>query len=154
MAEGGFPKSDGDILYASEVNGLFKILASDETGGTTDSTSYAKIGSCSVAASKCSAIIVMVNTTYRTYSSASDSYASTYDVRIGETGSVVSKREFKSLTPLNGGDYSNGVSMGSLQYAYEPTTDEITNGFDIEIYAKVTHGPIIAKVDSVYIIGN
>jgi len=52
MVEGTFPKSDGDVLYASEINGLdsYNISSgfSQEEGSASDSNSTKTITSASV----------------------------------------------------------------------------------------------------------
>ncbi len=56
-----------------------------------------------------------------------------FPIKIGETGSLVTKINYK---PAGGGGYYDTFCSvrGNYTFYYEPTTDEKTNGFDIEVW--------------------
>jgi len=126
-------KSSGDNLAPSE---LFKLFGVDTTGGSTTSTSYVKIGEVAVPAGKVGTYVeVTAMVTGASVDAGSATEAGTWDVRIGETGSEVSKDTFTA-----GGFGADGGGSFTINYTityyYTPTSDEKTNGFNVQIYAK------------------
>ena len=139
-AEGTFPKISGDILYASEVN-KFKndttsVKAKDLAGGSTTSTSYVQIGTCSVAAGAITSYIIgHVNLKSSLPNSANGNVGTHYDILIGTT-SLQSDEHFYGAWNSNPLYTIAGAVTNTITFYYEPTTGEKSAGFNVVVKGK------------------
>jgi hypothetical protein len=135
--------ADGEVLYGTtDLNDTFdatsRVIETDLTGGNSGGTgsygSYVKIAEVSIPANIISNY-VLINILHQ--SRVEQDGSASMDIRAGETGSVVSKQELTIASQIVGNDtYIRSIFSGNIEYYYEPTSDEKTNGFDIEIYGK------------------
>lgn len=151
---------NGENLDSADLNGNFdyiqRKLAEDTTAANTNTSSYVKIGDVSVGAGIVgNHILILVEMSANVITEASGYRIPYADIRIGETGSVVSKREqaISGYIAASEGYWTNTT----LYYYYEPTTDEKANGFDIEIYGKYTQsgtgGGTVAHYNRMIVLG-
>ena len=130
-------KSDGDVLYAKN---LFKIVASDSTGGNTTSSTWTQVGSTlSIPAGAVDdTIIIFLNATANLSDPSATSGSGSAQLKIGVASSETVK---VTWDPFHRGAYAGVGSYASTQnaslfYQYTPTSTEKSTGFNIIVEAK------------------
>jgi len=153
--------SNGTKPDADEVMGNFdlvryRIFDSTTSATSTQSTTEATLTTLSVGAGECTTL-VKIDIDYDCVSfvtGGGDSTIGRLHIYIGETGSTVLKKTFKPYG--SGQNSSGGQFQGTYIYTYLPTSDEKTNGFDIEIKGQVANSGTTggdAGYNSVYVYG-
>ena len=145
MAGKEFIAVAGTKARASDINNyMLQKVAEDDTAGSHDTSTYTLISpTISIDANNINNhIIIHLNVGGDAERETDGDDATPFiDIRIGETGSVVSKMEHEVIS-VNANPASGIVNVEirekGLVFYYAPTTDEKANGFDIEIYGKVT----------------
>ena len=130
---------DDDALPAATVNEIgMQRIAFNDTPTSTTSTSYQTFATIAIPATEVIhhimiQVTMIASLTY--VASSGDGHYSTMDILIGETGSEVSKWE-RNIAIKN---YDTGSRFyTTINYYYEPTSDEKTNGFNVLIKGKTT----------------
>ena len=111
----------------------FRRITSDSTPASTTNTSYVTLATLSIGAGVVKDHIE-IKATYKGNwqylpSSNNGSYANA-NILIGEAGSEVSKY-CQIIARKAGAVQCSGAVLSDLNFYYEPTTDEKTNGFNI-----------------------
>lgn len=162
-----FATKNGSTTNATEVADNFYLMfgrqfARDMTGGTANTSSYTQIGTTlSVSANACDDhvyVIVHLTGTWAFVTSGTADHTTQYDIRIGETGSEVSKQA-RTIPGGEGGGANHNGTMDVLDiYYYEPTTAEKSNGFNVKLYGKYTTsggtGSGTVTLVKAYVVGN
>lgn len=155
-------KITGDVLESTE---LFKLLGTDTTGGNTGESTYTQIGSVAIPALRVSSfILVRVLAKVGAHQDAGGSPGTSthsIDIRIGEAGSEASKKEFDPVVNMQADTVIVGFKdfFTALEFFYEPTSAEKTNGFNVLILGKKTDtgNPALGignvVVDDVFVVG-
>ena len=130
--------TNGTTADADEVNEnmglLFRYLGADTGTDSTTSASYVDKGSVSVGAGLVtSGIMVFYTVGWYGRNSAQGGV----DLRIGESGSEVTKYELDYFsTETDASNHSGNYT--TLFYYYTPTSGEKTNGFNVKVFLKIT----------------
>lgn len=152
-AEGEFPKTDGDVLYGSEVNAFqYKGIQQVYTGSTADVTFSAGTGSTTGTAIELDAVSSSVSK-YASYIKFTNLFRARASLGSSEQGFIDFKLEIKEI----GGSYStiydfrddstsvfaDFASSGYTTYkqmswvqGYALTSGMKTNGFQVKFTAK------------------
>jgi len=146
-------KINGDVLYATE---LFKIIASDNTGGSVNNTVVETVLSTqTISANQVgTGIIVLASVRYGGRdSTAGGNTTCVFNLKIGPTGSPTTK---KSLT-LWTGDHGVGTPLngGGALLMYYDNSQTWSAGVDVDVTATMSTAVALldAYVDSVIVIG-
>ena len=153
-AEGVFPKVDGDILYASEINDLYnnKYRLIIQNTIPVVATSLSNAGNSHVAVTDIQEMTISIpagevtryinissllyGVAYETYDTSTHAN-SNIKVRVYKTYNLVDTELISQFNWLQMPIPNSGSVAGSttIPFYYEPTQAEMDNGFDIKIEA-------------------
>jgi hypothetical protein len=142
--EGEFPKTDGDVLYASEANELHDVIKQIYTGSAFDTSQSGSIGN-DEASHELDAIsstnrdyvkIKITGTTSVSTSNSSNIATVQIKAQIKEIGgSYADIIEYKNIDKTSRA-YGSGGSHQTYEIVYELSSGMKTNGFQIKVYSK------------------
>lgn len=134
FTEEGLKPSDFNDTIDATYDQNMRVYGTDLTGGAKTGTGDEKLSEVSIAGGKVvTYILVSFWCNSRNLSTSQHIQA---DIRIGESGSEASVTDSPITLALSTGtsDSISGTIGRTIEYYYEPTTDEKTNGFNVQIF--------------------